>query len=135
MLSNVEEGYKALRLISPQAVTADALTPTGVDVEKYEGDCMVTVVVGAVTGTAPTADITIEGSIDGTTYPDTLATFAQLTGTDDDKIACQTIDVTKYKKIRAPIDVGGTTPSFELCITAHVRSSQQGADLNPGTFE
>lgn len=130
-MHTLSENYKYLSLLAPVAVTADT-NHTGVDVEKYTKDGMVTVNLGAVTGTTPTLDLVIQGSEDGTNYSSTaILTFGQFTAAN--KIAAGKVNLNKYKKIRAVSDVGGTTPSFTISIGLLAQSEDGASDLNSVT--
>lgn len=130
-MHTLSENYKYLSVLAPVAVTADT-NHTGIDIEKYTKDGMVTVNVGAVTGTTPTLDLVIQGSEDGTNYSATaILTFGQFTT--GSKVASGKINLNKYKKIRAVSDVGGTTPSFTLSIGLLAQSEDGASDLNSTT--
>lgn len=66
--------------------------------------------VTAQAGTAPTLDITIEGSNDGTNWY-TLGTFAQKTG-----VATERKAFVAARHVRSRSVVDGTTPSFTYSI-------------------
>lgn len=68
--------------------------------------------VTAATGTAPTLDVVIEDSLDGTNW-NTVGTFTQATAA-----AVQAVDITGFftDRIRVRWTVAGTTPSFTFAV-------------------
>lgn len=131
------ENYKAVLIKEPIAVTADEQT-TGVDLgPDYLDDVMVILSIGAVSGTTPTLDITIESSdLVGGTYT-TRATFPQYDADDADSVKSlgfnmqgQDTNGAEKRFLRANIDVGGDTPSFVVGIVALVLSQFGKSDLN-----
>lgn len=64
--------------------------------------------VTAASGTTPTLDVTIEDTLDGTTFQ-TVGTFAQKTGT-----GREVIDIAApfANRLRIVWTIGGTSPSF-----------------------
>jgi hypothetical protein len=63
--------------------------------------------VGTVSGTLPTLDVTVQESADNTTF-NNLVTFDQKTAAGED---WETVETTK-RYIRHVATIGGTTPSF-----------------------
>lgn len=74
--------------------------------------------VSAASGTTPTLDVTIQDSLDGTTW-NTIGTFTQAT-----TVTRQVINITTpfADQIRVLWTIGGTTPSFTFDIRAASQS-------------
>lgn len=119
-----------LILLNAANVTATAATPTAIDVEGGS-DAEVNIQVGAVSGTTPTALFSIEVSVDGGSNYFQLFAFPVLNTADANqriaRVAWIPRPVSPYKttKVRLPVTVGGTTPSF--AITAFLRDRGYGA--------
>lgn len=71
--------------------------------------------VTAVSGTAPTLDVVIEDSIDGTNW-NVIGTFAQ-----DTAVGREVINITSpfADQVRVRYVIGGTTPSFTFSVLVH----------------
>lgn len=72
--------------------------------------------VTAASGTAPTLDVVIEDTLDGTNW-NTVTTFAQKTAA-----AREVVSVTAQfaDSVRVRYTVGGTTPSFTFSVVAAI---------------
>jgi len=65
---------------------------------------------GTISGTSPTLDVKIQGTVDaGSNWTD-IKSFPQMTGTSPYKKYIRAL--APYDQIRAVIDVGGTSPSY-----------------------
>ncbi len=71
--------------------------------------------VTAASGTAPTLDVVIQDSLDGTTF-NTIGTFAQKTAASREVI---NITVPFSETLRVSWTVTGTTPSFTFAVVAY----------------
>ena len=105
----------ALRIAGRQSADSNG---TGVDVSAYEGFGLVLLDASFVSGTTTTLDVILEESdTSGGTYtavPD--VTFTQL-GAAGSTYQAKAIELQQRKKfIRARIDVGGTSPVYDLCV-------------------
>lgn len=106
-------------------LTADELTPTGVDFGGPDQHPLTYVLVAPAlaTGTSPTLDVTIEESDDNSTWRQVAAFGPQLT--DANTPAKQFVTVksdARYRRYTA--DVSGTTPDFGAVIIAPVIGGQ-----------
>ena len=89
--------------------------------------------LGAVTGTSPTLDITVQDSINNATLDangaaDAYAavsgvTIAQLTDGDANNLVIVTMKSWAKRYVRLNLDVGGTSPSFLLGVVAEAQKS------------
>lgn len=70
--------------------------------------------VSAASGTTPTLDVLVEGTVDGTNWY-TLNTFTQKTGATNDVALVQNI---VGDQLRVRWTIGGTTPSFTFSVVA-----------------
>lgn len=131
-MHNLSESYKVISLIRPQVATS-TVTGTGVDIEKYSGDALAIVNLGAALTSDETCIVTIETSDTvGGTYTARL-TFGTLTGTSDNKIAAGKVDLAPYKFVRAVATIAGTTPSFAIDVVLLIESEEGSATLNSTT--
>ena len=69
--------------------------------------------VTAASGTSPTLDITIEESIDGSTWFDSGFAFTQVTATEKQKLLIDNLGGLFY---RANCTIAGTSPSFTFTL-------------------
>lgn len=118
MLGQFAAHSEVLAISPVAAITADG-NSTGVDVSKYEGLMALILDSAAGTGTTPTLDVKLQHSDTlGGTYTDVAgAAFAQVAGTASrQKIVVNSQDLLPF--IRVNRDVGGTTPSFTMSVTA-----------------
>lgn len=111
-------GNSTVKSIVPVATfTADA-NGSAIDVSEYDDN--VAVILSASAGTGDmTLNVKLQGSVDGSTgWADiTGAAFAQVTTTASvQKIVLNVASSNKY--VRAVVDVGGTTPSFIVGVSA-----------------
>lgn len=137
-METVQQKYKAIQLLAPAAYTADAAASTSndVDVEQYEKDAMVTLNIGACTGTTVTGVFKLKGSLKATptVFDQTLATFGTLTEDSDTKIACAQVNLEGIAFVAPDIDVSATgTPSFTVGMVLHARAVNQGSSVNSAT--
>lgn len=132
METPVNEAYKAISLLVPQAKTS-TFSSTGVSVEAYENDAMVVLHVGAVSGTTPTLDVVVEGSDTvGGTYT-TLATFGQVTAANKIGAVSINIGASTAKFIRITGTIGGSSPSFTMSATLLAENTVRQSGLNAST--
>jgi hypothetical protein len=119
---------------APQAVTATG-GGTGLDLGNGVNSTNAILEVGAVTGTAPTLNVKLQESDDNTTWTDIPnGAFTQVTAANQR----QAIRVQRSKQYcRAHATVGGTTPSFTLCVEILAQKKYTGAgggyDRSPST--
>lgn len=132
METPINEAYKAISLLTPQAKTS-TFSSTGVSVEAYENDAMVVLHIGAVTGTSPTLDVVVEGSdAVGGTYA-TLATFGQVTAATKIGAVAINIGASTAKFVRITGTIGGSSPSFTMAATLLVQNTTRQSGLNAST--
>lgn len=128
----MNESYKALTLFRPQALTTTT-NGTGVDTLGYGDDLVVILDVGAVSGTTPTLDVTIQDSADNSSFAAiTGAAFSQFTAANKQGVLRVNLDG-KRRYIRAVATIGGTTPSFTLNACAMIAAEQCKSSLNSST--
>lgn len=96
-----------LRAASAGNLSADELTPTGVDVGVDLVETEYCVSVPSVSGTTPTLDVKIQESDDDSTYRDFLA-FPRINAAGVYYVKGKSN--ARYRRYAA--DVGGTTPNF-----------------------
>ena len=102
-----EQAYAEDALVASAARTASG--DTGVLSDYGRASTLrVQLEVSAVAGTAPTLDVVLEDTLDGTTW-NVIATFAQKTAA-----GREVVNVTSpfAKRLRARWTIAGTTPSF-----------------------
>lgn len=118
----------------PQAVTATG-TGSAVDLGNGVNSTNAILEVGAVTGTTPTLDVKLQESDDNATWTDISGgAFTQITAATQR----QAIRVQRSKRYcRGQATVGGTTPSFTLCLEILAQKKYTGAgggyDRSPST--
>ncbi len=85
MLANAAKSAETITLVKPQsAANTAAATSAGVNITKYEGDLLITLHVGAITGTVD-GKIQVCDDAGGTNPVDVSgATFTQVTTSNDD---------------------------------------------------
>lgn len=131
-MHKLSESYKAFSLIRP-TVLGTTSTGTGVDLMGYLDDASAIVNLGAASDTDATCIVTIQGSNDNSTYT-TLTTFGTLTATDDNKLACGSVNLAGYRYVRAVATIAGTgTPSFTLDVVLMARAEAGSSSLNSTT--
>ena len=107
-----------LRAASAGALSADELTPTGVDMGQDLVAQTYMVYVPSVSGTTATLDVTIQESDDNSTYR-TIGVFPQIVQASAPGQYFITVKANaRYRRYTA--DVGGTTPNFGAVIIAPV---------------
>ena len=123
----------AISLLSakPQVATA-TFNGDGVDMTNAEIGLFALLQVGAVSGTNPTLDVTIEESDDNSTFTavndfrtGVAAAFAQITTAD--QIVALTFKRSK-KFIRLVPTIGGSSPSFALAGSLHGLRKSRSTD-------
>lgn len=101
--------------IAPQSLGAGAVNGLAVDGTTWGGQASATVAVGAITGTLPTLDVTIQQSLTGSSGWATIYTFAQITTANQVR---KDSFVFSQPFLRAVSTVGGTvTPTFLGSVT------------------
>lgn len=127
---DLSKNYKAISLVRPQVATS-TVTGTGVDTMGYGDDAIAIVDLGAASGTSATNIVTIQTSPDNSTWT-TVTTFATLTDTSDNKIACGRVnlDAASRRYVRALCTIAGTSPSFAFAVSLLIRAEQGSASLN-----
>ena len=115
-MRQVYDNVKSLFSFRPSAQTSTA-NGTGVDTKGYD-NAMVTLEVGAVSGTSPTLDVKIQESDDNSTFSDVSgATFTQVTAANSSqKIRVAELNVPRKRYLRAVATIGGTSPSFTMAV-------------------
>lgn len=117
---NLGEVLQTIEVLAPKRATATA-NGTGIDMQDYVGDVVVTLSSSAGGGTSPTLDVKLqECDTSGGTYTDiTGATFTQVTGAADstESIVLNADSAKRY--VRAVETIGGTTPTFDRALVAH----------------
>lgn len=104
--------------VVPVATFTSDTNGSAIDIRNYSGEAAVIMQATAGSGDM-TLDVKLQGSADGSTgWADiTGAAFTQVTTTaSTQKISINTNETARY--IRAVVDVGGTTPSFVLGVSA-----------------
>lgn len=120
--------------IRPSAVTSDT-NGSGLDFANGEISTNAILEVGAVSGTTPTLDVKLQESTDNSSWSDISgATFTQVTAANQ-RQAIRCLRSKRY--VRAVADVGGTTPSFTMCVEIVAQKkysgSGSGVDRSPST--
>lgn len=136
-MHKASENYKAVALLVAQTATATA-TGTGVDTATYGDDAIFVLSVGAVSGTSPTLDVTIQtSSTSGGTYTTEL-TFAQVTAST--KLGAGGLNLEGSNSgslarrfVRAVATIAGTSPSFAFSVVMLIRATQGSSSLNSTT--
>lgn len=96
---------------SESAVTADANgTPLFRTWMTHTPIVACLAVTGTISGTSPTLDVKIQGTVDGGSNWSDIVSFPQMTGTNPYKKHVRFL--APFDQIRAVIDVGGTSPSY-----------------------
>lgn len=109
-----------LTLLQSQTLTVDTTS----DIQATENgmvDLVGVLVMSAVVGAAPTVDVKIEHSIDGSNWFD-LCTFAQLTTTGKEY---KHITIPALSQVRAVVDLGGTITSATLKVELASRDARR----------
>lgn len=136
-MHDIDQDYKVFSLLKPQVATS-TVTGTGVDVGPEQlDDAMAILDIGAVSGTSPTLDVTIQASgTSGGTYT-TIATFGQVTAATKLGVVSVSLEglagVVDRRFVRAVATIAGTTPSFALGCVLAVRAARGGSSLNSST--
>jgi len=130
----LNEEYKVLNLLASTTVTAD-LNGTGVAVEAYEADALVILQTGAITSTAATYVVNIQGSTAVGGEYTTLDSFDSFTTSSDAyKVGALpiTLDKTDRLYVRAQVDTtsNGGTVSAIVGATLLVRPQTATSGLN-----
>lgn len=137
-MRRLNENYKVFNLLGLQTLTTTtsgtgvAITPEMLD------DAMIILSVGAVSGTSPTLNVTIQTSdLVGGTYT-TVATFGEVTtankiGSVGASFDGKNSNGEEQKFVRAVATLAGTSPSFLLGISMLVLSEVAKAALNEST--
>jgi hypothetical protein len=87
------------------------------NVRAYGGESVrAQLLISAVSGTAPTLNVLIEDTLDGTNY-NTIGTFAQKTAAGREVI---NISVPFAENLRVSWTIAGTNPSFTFSVDWHV---------------
>ena len=118
MLNNEASAASVVSLADIAARTTN-LNGSWVDVRAYEGDLLIVLDIGAVSGTTPTLDVKIQDATDGsgTGAADiTGAAFAQAT-TANQRAKLVIPAGAPRSHIRVVGTVGGTTPNFTYSVT------------------
>lgn len=110
-LPDLQAVLAAKQSLVPATRTASG-NGTGVDCKDYDGQVFAVCSTGAVSGTTPTLNWTLEESTDDSTY-----TALALVGTAAAQVTAsnniQVLQATRTKRyVRAVATIGGTTPSF-----------------------
>jgi hypothetical protein len=120
MLNNEASAATPILLSSPSARTAN-FGSSYVDISEYEGDLLITLVVGSVSGTSPTMSAAIRTADDdagtGVATFDTFSTKTTPTQVDKMVVPCNAVK----RWLQVNVAIGGTTPSFNMCLVVHGR--------------
>jgi hypothetical protein len=116
-MKELKSNIKQNVTIRPQTITADA-EGVAVDTQGY-GEAVVILEVGAVSGSAPTLDVKIQESADGSTgWADVSGkTFTQVTAANNSqklKLDLKAKVGARERYMRAYADLGGSSPSFAV---------------------
>ena len=116
------DNFQTVTVHPTTAVTADART-TGLDVSGYKGLAKFIAIIRANSGTSPTCDISLEDSADDTTYAALSPAVAFTQATDSDVTLELEVDIDPLRQyIEFVIDVGGTSPNYDVTIVMIARS-------------
>lgn len=95
-------------------VSAATATAQSAPVQAHGEDIFLELDVTAASGTAPTLDVVIETSADGSTGWTSVGSFAQATAVGSERKAFTGLN----NYVRANYTIGGTTPSFDFTVKA-----------------
>ena len=125
--TDLSNTHTTTQIRSPLALTADGNT-SPIDLQNCDGPVTFYVSLGAVTGTSPTLDITVQGSINNASLDANGAsdaytavsgvTVSQITDGDANTLTIVTVKSWSERYMRMNLDVGGTSPSFLLGVVA-----------------
>lgn len=109
----------------PPAARISTANGVGIDMKEAELGLFALLDVGAVTGTNPTLDVTLEESNDNSVFTavndfktGSPAAFAQRTDNPENGIIALTFKRSK-RFVRARAVLGGTSPSFTFSVSLH----------------
>lgn len=136
-MSDIYEELKAVSLLHPRVASADAVpnadvVGTGVDVESFTGDALAVLDIGAGSDGSCFLHVSIQGSTDGSTYPDTLLSFGSITGNvASNRFAAGNLDLTEYVSVRVVASITGTgSPSMTFGVSLLGNYSTHKSGLN-----
>lgn len=105
----------------------------GVNVELYRADALAILTIGTVSGTNPLMRMSILGSTDGgLTYPEVVATFAEINETHLQSIASLGIRIEPYTHLKASWVIEGTDPEFDVSLVLVADTPTDQAGVNTG---
>lgn len=142
-MNRLSEHYKNVLAQTPTSLT---ITTNGPSIDLGPGfldDLMVTLLIGAVSGTTPTLDVTVETSADEVTWTQArdvdgnLVAFPQYTDADADTVKTLGLNINgqndngdDQRYARPVFTIAGTTPDFTVGALFTVESDEGSADLN-----
>lgn len=138
-MMKLAEEYKAYSLIRPKTITATE-TGTGIDLSGSESDAMAILDLGAAaTETSDTLNVVIQKCSDSSgTGAETIGTFTEVDGEDDNKLAAIAVDLSDGAKpfIRAvatAVDGGGGADSWAIAVSIIARQTVAKSGNNSAT--
>lgn len=135
-MKNIKDSYEMHLLKGVAEITASG-DETGIDVAQYLDDAMAILMLGEATPDGETLDVKILGSKDGgSTYPDTLAEFDQITN-NDEQIASVGFNVGEYNYIKAEwvVSTLGGTPAWTFGVVVLLNTPVDKSGLNVGEIK
>lgn len=114
-MRSVYDAIKSVFMLRPQAATSTQ-TGSAIDTLGYNS-ASVALEVGAVSGTSPTLDVAIEESADGSTGWTNVASFTQVTASNNSQVKrVDGLGTSRKRYLRAVATIAGTSPSFALSV-------------------
>lgn len=114
-MRSVYDAIKSVFMLRPQAATSTQ-TGAAIDTLGYNS-ASAALEVGAVSGTTPTLDATIQESADGSTGWTTIETYTQVTASNNSQVKrIEGLGTSRKRYLRTVATIAGTSPSFALAI-------------------
>lgn len=114
---NLGDILQVIQVLAPARKTASE-NGASTDMQQYVGDVKVILSSSAGGGTAPTLDVKLQDSDDGTTFADISgAAFTQVTASASTQAITLNIDAVK-RYIRGVTTITGTSPTFDMALVA-----------------
>jgi|SRR3989344_944675 len=114
-MRSVYDAIKSVFTLRPQTATSTQ-TGAAIDTLGYNS-ASVALEVGAVSGTSPTLDVAIEESADGSTGWANVASFTQVTASNNSQAKrVDGLGTSRKRYLRTVATIAGTSPSFAFAI-------------------
>ena len=136
-MNRLAENYKKFLAQTGSSITT-ATNGTSLDLgPNLLDDVCIDLLIGGVTGTTPTLDVTLQTSEDDATWTTESDAFPQYTDADATTVKVLGFNMNgnnsagnARRYLRLVFTPGGTTPDFTVCAVASVRAAEAGAALN-----